>query len=220
MREVQDHWFRQAKADGYRSRAAYKLIEMDDRRKLLRKGDRVLDVGAAPGSWSQVASQRIGDRGEVIAFDLKEIAPQGLAANVKLLVADLRELTATQFGTRPFDVVLSDIGPDTSGDPSGDSLRSIALCNSLLDRAAAWLRKGGHMVMKVYEGAEYPVLLKRAASLFDDSKGFKPQASRAESVEIYLVCRGFRGGSVATEPARAARRGWATPESQGTPEES
>ena len=193
MREVQDHFFRLAKEEGYRSRAAYKLIEIDERKRILRRGDRILDAGAAPGSWSQVAARIVGDRGLVVAVDLKRIDPAGYPSNVRLIQGDLRELTLDELGGKPFDAIISDMAPDTTGDPSGDHFVSVRLCNSLLDLAGTWLRRGGHLVMKVYEGQEYMNLVRRASRLFEEAKGFKPKASRSESVEMFVVCHGFRG---------------------------
>lgn len=229
MREVQDHFFRQAKADGYRSRAAYKLVEIDDRKRLLRRGDWVLDAGCAPGSWLQVAAARVGAQGRVVGLDLKECSPRGLPEVVRLVQGDLNDATldellgpweaqraaAGRAGRPPFDVILSDIGPDTTGDPSGDSVRSIRLCHVLLDRAAEWLRPGGNLAMKVYEGGDYPELLRRARTLFDDAKGYKPEASRSESVEIYLIGKGWKRRTAPAPgepqaPARVRSRGWST----------
>ncbi|MSR29512.1 MAG: RlmE family RNA methyltransferase [Phycisphaerales bacterium] len=210
MKDVQDIWFRKAKEQGYRARSAFKLIEIDDRRGILGRGFRVLDAGAAPGSWTQVAAARVGESGEVCAFDLKEIDARGLPANVRVMQADLNELTAASFGGALFDAVISDMGPDTSGDPSGDSIRSIALCNALLDRLPHWLRRGGNLILKVYEGGGYGALLKRTDGLFDEVKGVKPESSRGESVEMFVVGKGYKGGaanSTGTD-AGARRRGW------------
>ncbi len=219
MKEVQDHWFRLAKEEGYRSRAAYKFIDIDDRKGLLHRGDRVLDAGAAPGSWTQVAATRVGPKGEVVAVDLKAINGGGYPSNVRLIQADLRDLTMADLGGRPFDAVLSDMAPDTTGDPSGDAIRSSRLCHELLDRCPEWLRKGGNLTMKVFEGGEYPELLKRAARMFAEAKGYKPRASRAESVEMYVVCLDYRGNdgyqqnaATASLPKRKPSKGWATEE--------
>jgi 23S rRNA (uridine2552-2'-O)-methyltransferase len=190
VRDVQDHWFRQAKREGYRSRAAFKLTEIDDRKKVLSKGDRVLDCGAAPGSWCQVAARRIGPRGTVIGVDLKPIDPTGLPPNVVLQEADLREIDFHSIGGTAFDVLLSDMAPDTTGDHFGDHHRSVRLCNELLDRTDTWLRPGGNLVMKVFEGEAYRDLLDRAGSMFKKAKGFKPVASRGESVEMFVICTG------------------------------
>ncbi|NBX37362.1 MAG: RlmE family RNA methyltransferase [Planctomycetes bacterium] len=209
MKEVQDIWFRRAKECGYRARSAFKLLQIDEKKHLLRRGQRVLDVGAAPGSWTQVAAERVGHGGAVVAFDLKVIDPKGLPTQVTLLQADLEKIEVDALGGVAFDVVLSDMGPDTSGDASSDAVRSARLCGTLLDRLPHWLRKGGSLVMKVYEGGEYPALLRRTERLFDEVKGMKPEASRRESVEMFIVGKGYRG-----EPASASKsvgalpRGW------------
>ena len=198
MRQVQDHWFREAKRLGYRSRAAFKLTEIDDKRKILKKGDTVLDAGAAPGSWCQVAAKRVGPGGRVVAVDLKRIDRHLMPDSVELVECDFNEFDPGSVGIDLFDVLLSDMAPDTTGDPFGDHHRSIRLCNELLDRAAIWLRPGGNLVMKVFEGEAYRDLLDRTATLFEKSKGFKPKASRAESVEMFVVATGHRpsnGGS-------------------------
>jgi 23S rRNA (uridine2552-2'-O)-methyltransferase len=218
VKEVQDHWFREAKAQGYRSRAAFKLLEIDRRKRVLRRGMRVLDVGAAPGSWTQVAAAAVGPKGEVIGFDLKAIDPAGLPPQARVLTADLREIELESLGGRPFDVVLSDMAPDTTGDPSGDQARSARLCHDLLDRVARWLRPGGTLVYKVFEGGDYPELLKRTRTLFEQVKGFKPPDSRAESVEMYVIAEGRRreqedstSDSAPEDPHAIARnrpRGW------------
>lgn len=204
MKEIQDHFFRLAKERGYRARSAFKLLEMDERFRLFRPGLRVLDVGAAPGSWTQVAAAAIGPRGRVIAVDLKPIDPRGLPPNVELLCEDLTRIEPGRLGDPPFDLVLSDMAPDTTGVPSGDSAVSVRLCNELLDRAESWLRPAGSLVMKVFEGAEYPALLRRAQRLFETAKGFKPKSSRAESVEMFVVCRN-RTTRAAAPPAPRSR---------------
>ncbi len=220
MKEVQDHWFKLAKEEGYRSRAAYKLIDIDDRRRVLRRGARVLDAGAAPGSWSQVAAARIGHKGVVFAVDLTAM-DGGLPENVHRLQADLREITLEDVGGEPFDAVLSDMAPKTTGDPTGDHFQSVRLCDDLLDQMPAWLRRGGNLVMKVFEGENYPALVKRAARMFEEAKGYKPRASRAESVEMFIVCTGFNGKngrvphqSDAILPKRRPSKGWGTPSAQ------
>ena len=193
MKELHDHFFRKARRESYRSRAAYKLIEIDDKRRILGKGDRVVDCGAAPGSWLQVASSRIGPRGTVLGIDLKPISPQGLPENVQLIEGDVLTTDVPSILGGKADSVLSDMAPDTTGTPSADQFRSARLCDELLDRLPGWLRVGGSCVMKVFEGAAYPELLARASTAFDRAKGFKPAASRSESVEIFLICSGYRG---------------------------
>ena len=204
MREVNDHFFKRAKREGYRSRAAYKLIEIDDRRRLMGKGDLVIDCGAAPGSWLQVASARVGSRGRVLGIDLKVIAPHGLADNVTLVEGDTRSTDVLSILGAKADVVVSDMAPDTTGTPSADQFQSARLCDELLDKLPLWLREGGNCVMKVFEGEAYPDLLRRCSRMFDRAKGFRPSASRSESVEIFIICMGFKGSDPEVEePDRA-----------------
>ncbi len=224
MKEVQDHFFRLAKEEGYRARSAYKLLEIQEKFRLIKAGSRVLDCGAAPGSWLQVAAKLVGQHGLVVGVDLKSIDPRGFPSHVILMEGDLRDLTVDDLPARlkgrPFDCVISDMGPDTSGVPSADSSRSVHLCNSLLDKAPVLLRIGGQCVMKVYEGGEYPALLKRCKALFDDARGFKPKASREESVEMFLVCRAYKGAPAERSPPidpslpqRKPSAGWGHPSS-------
>lgn len=195
MKEVQDHFFRLAKEEGYRARSAYKLLEIQERFRIIKPGGRVLDCGACPGSWLQVASRIVGDTGLVVGIDLKHISSKGLSSRVIILEGDLREFTVQDLPERAkgrfFDAVISDMGPDTSGVPTADSARSVHLCEALLEKLPQLLKPGGHLVMKVYEGAQYPALLKRCNGIFDEARGFKPKASRDESVEMFLVCRGY-----------------------------
>jgi 23S rRNA (uridine2552-2'-O)-methyltransferase len=205
MREVQDHYFRLAKEEGYLSRAAYKLIEIDERKHILRKGARVLDCGCAPGSWLQVASKRVGEKGIVIGIDLQPLRRK-VANNVRTVEGDftmaepeeLMRLAGDRAGAdaRRFDVILSDMAPSTTGDPQGDHFRSVRLCEALLERCPALLcppPRGGNLVMKVFEGASYPQLLQRTQKLFNEARGFKPKASRSESTEMYIIAKGWRG---------------------------
>ena len=198
MRDVQDHYFHLAKKEGYLSRAAYKLIEIDDRKNVLRKGDHVLDCGAAPGSWLQVAVKRVGPKGAVVGIDLKPINHRFEQPNLRVVRGDftttppeaLVNLAGDSAGL--FDVILSDMAPNTTGDPFSDHHQSVRLCHALLDACAALLRQGGSLIMKVFEGEAYPELLKRAGTMFQTAKGFKPKASRSESREMYIVATEYR----------------------------
>jgi 23S rRNA (uridine2552-2'-O)-methyltransferase len=187
QRELHDFFFKEAKRKGYRSRAAYKLSEIDDKRTLLHKGDFVLDLGAAPGSWLQVVSERIGEHGKVIGVDLKAI-DDGLPNNVVTMQEDVTLLTLGSFDNKFFDVILSDMAPSTTGTRTVDHHGSVNLCHTALDLSATLLKPHGNLVMKVLEGEVYPELLKRCANCFDSAKGFKPKASRAVSTEMFLVC--------------------------------
>jgi len=197
-RELHDHFFRQAKRDGYLSRAAYKLLEIHEKRSLFRRGMRVLDCGAAPGSWCQVAGDLVGPGGRVVGVDLTPIHHQFRHRNVTTIVGDLRaftldDLTDTDAGTESFDAVLSDMAPKTTGERTIDHHGSIRLCELVLEQLPTWLRPGGPLVMKVFEGEAYASLLERTRSAFDTARGFKPRASRDESTEMYIVATGFLG---------------------------
>jgi 23S rRNA (uridine2552-2'-O)-methyltransferase len=222
-REIQDHYFRQAKREGYLSRAAYKLIEIDDRKKILSPGARVLDCGAAPGSWLQVVSQRIGPSGLVVGIDLKPITHQFPIDNVRTLVGDLRDIPISALlpQARPslFTVILSDMAPSTTGDHTIDHHQSVRLCQALLDRCRDLLADGGNLVMKVFEGEAYPDLLARGRRLFDSARGFRPKASRGESREMYIIAHGYRGrdaeplpNDAESPPRRRLSSGWASDE--------
>jgi len=187
-RELHDFFFKEAKREGYRSRAAYKLIEIDDKRHVLQKGDAVLDLGCAPGSWLQVISKRIGSKGKVIGIDLKAIDLTNLPDNVDAIEGDVSIISQDTFDGQLFDVVLSDMAPNTTGTKTIDHHGSIHLCHTVLDVATTVLKPHGNLVMKVLEGKAYPELLERCQQMFEQAKGFKPKASRAVSTEMFVVC--------------------------------
>ncbi|MBC7772867.1 MAG: RlmE family RNA methyltransferase [Pyrinomonadaceae bacterium] len=193
-RKLHDHYFKQAKAEGYLARSAYKLKEIIQKRQLLKRGDRVLDLGCAPGSWLQVASETIGDRGVVVGLDLQAVDTH-LGANVKTLQGDVfktepAQLLALSGKSTLFDVVLSDMAPNTTGD--GDHFRSVELCRRVLAILPGLLKAGGKMTMKVFEGEEYPSLLKEVKLRFTEVKGFKPDATRDVSKEMYIIGVGYK----------------------------
>ncbi len=194
-RVLHDQFFKQAKADGYLARSAYKLLEIQERKRLIGRGDRVLDLGCAPGSWLQVASELVGPKGVVVGVDLKEVRDQ-IAPNVHTLVGDMNEIDPGillgDSGTA-FDVVISDMAPNTTG--AGDGFRSVHLCERILDVLPGLLRPKGNLAMKVLEGETYPELLGRTKSLFKEVRGFKPKSSREVSREIFVIAHGFRGAA-------------------------
>jgi 23S rRNA (uridine2552-2'-O)-methyltransferase len=208
-RKLHDRFFKQAKAEGYAARSAYKLKEINQRRQVLRRGGRVLDLGCAPGSWLQVAAECVGPKGMVVGIDLKPVSID-LPANARAVVGDAFEVDAAALlalaGDRAerFDVVLSDMAPSTEGGGGGtvDHFRSVALCRRVLDLCPSVLRAGGHMVMKVFEGEEYPRLLRQTQRLFADVKGLKPEASRDASREMFIIGKDFRAPAAPT-PADA-----------------
>jgi len=192
-RQLNDPYVREAKEKGYRSRAAFKLIELDAKFRFLKKGARVLDLGAAPGGWSQVAKARAGDAGRVVAVDIVGIEP---LAGVTTLEADLlSSQTAASIRQAlggPADLVLSDMAAPTTGHRATDHIRTTALFEAALDTAEDVLKPGGAFVGKVFQGGATGALLARVKKRFASVKHVKPPASRAESVELYVVAMGFR----------------------------
>ena len=189
QRHVSDPYVKKAKAQGYRSRAAYKLIEIDQREKLLRPGAVVVDLGAAPGSWSQVAAQKVGVGGKVIAVDLLDIAP---ISGVTVLKGDFREAKLLDaLDGRRADVVLSDVLPNLSGIPNVDQARAAELSLAAIDFCQKALQPRGVLVLKAFHGGAFDEVLARMKQVFGKVKVHKPEASRGESRETYLVASAF-----------------------------
>lgn len=193
-RQLNDPYVHAAKSKGYRSRAAFKLIELDQKFKFLRKGARILDLGAAPGGWTQIAVERVGDTGKVVAMDILEMEPINGATVLHLDMRDnetparLREAMGG-----PADIVLSDMAAPTTGHRATDHLRTVALLELALETAEDVLKPGGTFVGKAFQGGASGDLLARIRKSFSDVKHVKPPASRKESVEMYLVALGFKG---------------------------
>jgi len=192
-RQLNDPYVAAAKAKGYRSRAAFKLTELDARFHLLKRGGRVLDLGAAPGGWSQIAAERVGETGRVVAADILEMEP---IAGVEFLQCDLLDAGAPEALKAALggeaDIVLSDMASPTTGHRETDHIRTLALFEAALDLAEDVLRPGGAFVGKVFQGGAANALLTRVKKRFAEVKHVKPPASRKESVELYLVATGFR----------------------------
>jgi len=190
-RKLHDRYFKQAKAEGYVARSAYKLIEIDDKRRLLRRGKRVLDLGCAPGSWLQVVEQRIGHRGLAVGIDLQEVR-QRFGPTISLIVGDAFAVDPSELliDGQPFDVVLSDMAPNTTG--HGDDHLSARLCRRVLELLPVVLRHGGHLLMKVLEGSDMPDLLRDTRVMFRDCGATKPAASRDVSREIFIVGMSYK----------------------------
>ncbi len=195
-RQLNDPYVKEAKSKGYRSRAAFKLLELDRKFHLLKKGARVLDLGAAPGGWSQVAVARVGEGGRVVAADILAMEP---VAGALVLEADLlapetpARLRAALGG--PADLVLSDMAAPTTGHRETDHLRTTALLEAALDMAEDVLKPGGAFVGKAFQGGATGELLARIKRAFREVRHVKPPASRAELVELYLVATGFKGAA-------------------------
>jgi len=185
----QDHFFQQAKKDGYRARSAYKLLEINDKFHLIRPGTSILDLGAAPGSWSQVAA-KLGPSSRIVAVDLQPMQP---LPGVQSLQADItRPETLAKIETllpNGAGLVLSDVAPAASGVPLVDHARSIQLAEASLKIALHFLKGNGAFVVKVFQGEDLPGFVARAKQSFEAVRVFRPEASRKESDEHYLVCQ-------------------------------
>ena len=195
MREhINDPWVKKAQAEGWRSRAAFKLIQIDEKDRLLRPGMTVVDLGATPGGWSQVAARRVGASGQVIALDLLPLEP---LRGVTFIRGDFRE-EATEaelekaLGSRSPDLVLSDMAPNISGVEMSDQARSIHLGGLALEFACKHLKPGGSLLVKVFQGAGYSEFLAQMRTYFDAVVSRKPEASRGRSSEMYLLGRGLK----------------------------
>lgn len=193
QRHVNDPYVQRSKRDGYRSRAAYKLLEIQDKDQVLKPGQVVVDLGAAPGGWLQVAEQIVGSEGRVIGVDLLPI--DALAA-VELIQGDFREDAAVEaldnvLAGRGVDLVLSDMAPNVSGVAAVDQPRAIHLCELALDFCETRLRAGGGFVCKVFQGAGFDAWLAEVRRRFGWTAIRKPQASRPDSREVYLVARNY-----------------------------
>lgn len=190
-----DHYVKQAQRQGYRSRACFKLLELLGRDRLIRPGMTVVDLGAAPGSWSQVAAERVGDSGRVIASD---ILPMDALADVEFIQGDFTEQAVFDrlfqaLGGTPADLVISDMAPNFSGMKAVDQPRAIYLAELALDLACRVLAPGGAFICKVFHGEGFDALLTEARRHFATVSARKPKASRPRSAEVYLVARDFRG---------------------------
>lgn len=186
---IDDFYVKKAQKDGYRARAAYKLLEINEKTGLIKKGMTVVDLGSAPGSWSQVAGQLVGDTGVLIASD---ILPMDTLENVTFIQGDFREESVfnaimDEVGGRVVDVVLSDMAPNTSGMPAVDQPRMMYLCELAVDFALEVLPEGGALIMKVFQGEGSQELRANMQKQFSKIKSIKPSASRPRSKEMFWV---------------------------------
>jgi 23S rRNA (uridine2552-2'-O)-methyltransferase len=193
-RHVTDPYVQRSKREGYRSRSAYKLIEIDDKDRLLKPGQLVVDLGAAPGGWSQVAAKRVGAQGTVVAID---VLPMDPVAGVTFLQGDFTgkkglDAVQTALGGRQADLVLSDMAPNLSGITVSDQARCMTLAELAFDFAQLHLKRDGAFLVKIFQGAGYDDYLKSLRRAFVKVNVRKPDASRDESAEQYLLARGLK----------------------------
>ena len=192
-----DPFVKMAQKDGYRSRASYKLLEIQEKDRLIRPGMSVVDLGAAPGGWSQVTSQLIGGQGRLIASDILEMDSipdvtfiQGDFTQDEVLARILEAV-----GNSQVDLVISDMAPNMSGTPEVDMPKAMFLCELALDLAERILKPGGNFVIKIFQGEGFDVYLKDARKKFDKIQMIKPDSSRGSSREQYMLAWGYRGRS-------------------------
>lgn len=191
---VNDPYVKRAKKDGYRARAAYKLLEINEKDKLIKQGTILADLGSAPGSWSQVAAKLVGENGKVFALD---ILPMDAIEGVDFIQGDFREETVLQeferlLNHRPLDVVICDMAPNMAGNAVMDQARSFYLCELALDFARNHLKTGGSFLVKVFQGAGYHEFMNEMREVFASVQTRKPDASRDRSNEVYLLGKNKR----------------------------
>ena len=188
-----DPYYRKAKSEGYRSRAAYKIKQMDSRLNLIRKGYRILDLGASPGGWSQYAVQRVGVGGKVVAVD---VVPMDSIKGVEFIKGDISDpevLSRVKEISPEFELVMSDISPSLSGNRTLDRGRSLALAWEVMKFSLEVLRIKGNVVVKMFQGDEVDELKEGFGDYFWKIENHKPKSSLKKSIEIYIVFRGFEG---------------------------
>ena len=194
LRHINDTYVQQAQRDGYRSRSAYKLIEINERDKLLSPGMTVIDLGAAPGGWAQVAGARVGPRGKVYAIDL---LPMVGLPNVEFLQGDFNDLKLQnqlrqRLPTNGVDLVICDVAPNMTGIPSADQARGYNIAEEALEFTRTVVKPDGAFLVKVFQGADFEEYRQALAAVFLKCAVRKPKASREESRELYLLARGLR----------------------------
>jgi 23S rRNA (uridine2552-2'-O)-methyltransferase len=195
-RHVTDPYVRMAKEQGYRSRAAFKLLELNDKEQFLKAGMTIVDLGAAPGGWSQLAAQKVGPKGRVLAIDLLPMDP---ISGVTVLRADFRDdLLIEKLNGMRADVVLSDLSPNMTGIALVDQARALELSGAAIDFCAKALKREGVFVLKAFQGQAFNELTGRLKASFAKVKVIKPAASRGESAETYVVARSLLEGGKTT----------------------
>lgn len=189
----QERYYKLAKRDGYRSRASYKLMQIDDRFNIFKEGDFVADLGAFPGGWLQVARERVGESGKVIGLDLRRIRPiEGVETIVGDITEDATMLELLSLVGGKVDVVISDMAPNIAGHYSTDHARSVHLGMYAIDVCDRILRKGGRLVMKIFMGDMFDSILDEVGERFSSVRVHTPAATRETSSEVYVICKGFR----------------------------
>jgi len=193
-RQLNDPYVAEAKSQGYRARSAFKIIEIDDKFKIFKKGKKVLDLGSAPGGWSQVAVKKVG-MGNVFGTDILEMKPIPGVTFVQqdFLAPEAPKVLMGAIGGEKFDVAISDLASNTTGNKKIDHIRTTVLLDEAFDFAIKILEENGVFVGKVFQGGAEPLLFEKINKYFKTVKHFKPNSSRKDSVEMYIVAKGFKG---------------------------
>lgn len=193
--KVKDHYFHKAKKDNFLARSVYKLEEIDERFKIIKKGDQIIDLGYHPGSWIQYTAEKLGKDGLVIGADIKEINNKLLnLSNVRLFQKDVFTIeTMAELGVSDqFDVVLSDMAPNTTGIQSVDQIRSLNLVEMVFSLLPRFLKPGGNLVIKVFESNDAQVFLKSQKKHFEEFNYLRPKSVRSVSKEFFVIGKNFR----------------------------
>jgi len=193
----EDHYSRQAKKDNYPARSVYKLQEIQNRNKIIKKGDRVLDLGCSPGSWILYASALTGEKGSVVGLDIKPVTVN-IPENARIYICDILSIDDALLCSigNDFNVVISDMAPATTGNKSVDSARSYDLCMAAFNIAGKVLVAGGSFLCKIFQGDDFKKFSETVKAAFTTHRIFKPQSSRKASKEIYIIGTGFKDSSI------------------------
>lgn len=191
-----DFYARKAKKEQYAARSVYKLKEIDEKHHLFRPGSQVMDLGASPGSWSQYASEKIGRKGRVFGIDLKKVMlsiPNAVFVKADINDSEMDLLLKEHEFDKPFDVVMSDMAPDTTSHRFTDQMRSLQLCETAFGVAYEHLRNGGHFICKIFESGEVQNFRKELMEYFSKVYTVRPKSVRSESKEVFIVAKFFKG---------------------------
>ncbi|WP_031479964.1 RlmE family RNA methyltransferase [Maridesulfovibrio frigidus] len=196
MKTYQDHYFKKAQKDNYPARSVYKLMEIDKRFHIFSPGQKVLDLGAAPGSWTLFSAKKVGPKGYVLGVDIQTTITK-FPENVTYLQTDVFEDSSVLLDAMaehlPYDLIISDMAPKTTGVRFADQLHSLELCERARDLVPRRLKKGGHFVVKIFDSSDVRGYTDSLRKMFSRVKNFKPKSSREESMELFIVALGFRG---------------------------
>lgn len=190
-----DHYAKKAKKENYVARSVYKLQEIDKKYRIFHSGDQVLDLGASPGSWSQYASERIGDKGRLLGVDLKKVflsMPNSVFIKGDILELDFGPVLEQHGFTKPFDVIISDMAPDTSSSRFTDQMKSLELCEMALETAHKMLKPGGHFIAKIFDSGDAMGFRDELKKYFTNVQLLRPKSTQQSSKEFFMIGMGYK----------------------------